>query len=495
MIRGRLDVVSGGAPMVVYDNDYRSPVRDLDRNSIEISHPNQVSVSLEQIKGDYVLEIVESGRSSESKSTGLSREVSSESVPYLRVACGHGEIKISVGIAAEIPLYFLTYCGEIYFSWRFEDLLRIAPVSLCRERASEYLNGTYRYGHRTLLSEVQLVPERSSVRYDGATTRAILPTDARSYIERSVRRGSNLAGALVALLQSVIQDRIPETHSAVLELSGGFDSSCVSIAASRALTDTLESYGLIFPGAAGQNQARRRAAVVGCGELVDHAMSIEGQPFLDHWFDFDVNIDPCAEIYAELNKRALLRFPSQGPTRVLTGIGGDEVVLPRVKESLAVSVAGQRYRANSHPKARLAESSLISANARAAMFLEVGLWPFNPYMDLRVVEFLERVPDELKGSRALQKEVLLQAGLTAGVIDRPLPENFESILRDELDRLSPIIRENSRPALVSLGLIDLEGWREVTESDWHGCSLQSLNVRMRRLNLEVFAKRISSEVR
>lgn len=395
-------------------------------------------------------------------------------------------IVVSVGEWCQIPIFVRWDDREVYFSWRFTDLLvPIGTHTLDSVSVSRFLSGTQAYGARTLIQEVLLLPERSTLVAGSRDVVIQGPSHAKSFVQREPKKGVDLSVPLEARLARVVRTwTLPDTD-ALFELSGGYDSSTIAVAA-KSVVPSAKAYGIAFPGVAGANQRARRRAVWG-KEQSDVCLDVGDVSFLGRWFDLNEPLDPTEEIYRDLTVHVLNHTAFAAGSRVFTGIGGDELGLPL----LGHRSSAERVDAREHPKSRIPESALLAAYSRTGMFLERGIWPVNPYLEPPVLEFLERVPDRFKSQRLLQKQLLRRLGMPDEIIARPLPENFGDLMRAELARVAPNIREITHPLLVEDGYIAASRWRRIMDADWFGCSRDEINSSVRILNLELFAQRVA----
>lgn len=392
-----------------------------------------------------------------------------------------------------VPIYIMTTGHHALVSWDLAELVASAPRwTIDRILCRDYIFGRQLYNNETIFPGILRVTERSTVRV--STTGVVtvdLPVDAASFDRSNVAPGADVAGAYMAALRDSIESMLHRDAHVISELSGGFDSSNVTMAAADALGYGLETYGLIFPGEAGANQSARRATLISRALLSDTAEHIESSPFLDQLFGQDWT-NPYEELYAPLIEGVLSRSHVRtGETIVLTGIGGDEAMLPVRSESNTIRRDRSTTLANRLPKSRLPEATIMACSVRAPMFLRKGVWPLNPYCGQRMLEFSERLPDSFKRNRAVQRDALIRWGIPRSSLLRPIPENFESALRNEVARLERGFRSQREIACVDLGVLSNEEWSALTTPRAYDMSLTQLSNLVRAQTLEASIARVT----
>lgn len=407
---------------------------------------------------------------------------------YVSIVVEHGgAITLETGPLAVVPIYLALDERGVHFSWQLDDLVNAGlsgAVDVGRARA--FIAGRQRYEASTMFQNIKLLSERSSFRVTPDGTEHFLPEDALSLEPRDVVAEADVCGAYMSLFGVVLANEVRDNTEICLELSGGFDSSNVALAATEAGLRGLRSYGLIFSGDAGKRQSVRRDAVLERLNVIDSATSIEGQHFLDSWLTGSRWVNPYEEIYRQLVETGLDAADLSASAVMMTGIGGDEAFLPRVREAPHTSVAvGESHRTKRQPKAAVPETALLAANARAPLFLSRGVWPSNPYCSRELIEFSERLPDVWKRSRFIQRQAMQRWGLESSLLDRPTPENFESALRTELARVQPLLPKIQEPATVSLGICSTSEWNSLIPPSLATTDLGTLNLGFRALTLEL----------
>ncbi len=278
------------------------------------------------------------------------------------------------------------------------------------------------------------------------------------------------------------------------ELSGGLDSTALTIIAAMVSPATVRSYGIIMPGDNGRHQAARRDEVIGKFGLHDTTITPDGLlPFAAPSRRlFDGSIVPWGEYYHELVGGLLARMRADGVRTVVTGVGGDEISTLRYNEyyrdvDIDIDVydpdavenqwayepeapteipdflsaqAREAFDANlgfdPAPEGAMELSALESAQAGAPLYLRAGVWPVSPYCDPDLVDLVRRLPLEWRDDRRLQRDFLRQSGCSEAVAAPTVTESFSPIMVAAMRQAAaPELRalfKDSR--LADLGLVD-----------------------------------------
>lgn len=395
-------------------------------------------------------------------------------------------MRFEAGPLAAVPLFVTRDNYAVYFSWKLEELIFSGiSISLDVQRARDFVAGRQRYENSTMFEGIFLVTERAQAVFTRHSSEFILPEDAMSLEPRPVSPKANVCGAYMDLLAHTISAQYGRDTNLICELSGGYDSTNLLMGACIANAPDLASYGLILPGAAGAFQQRRRSAAIEIAGVQDHPLTVEGRSFLEHWLDQSRWVNPYDELYRTLIGNALDKVSQErAGSVVLTGIGGDEAFLPVMETNLG-SINANAGKVHPFPKALVPESALLAANTRAPMFLDKGMFPALPYCEVDIVTFSERLPNEWKKKRFIQRQSLLMWGMSPTSLERPHPENFEALLRRELARVLPQIPNLSRAVLVNNGVVEREEWARLIGPGLPFGPLERLSTGTRLLTMEM----------
>ena len=126
------------------------------------------------------------------------------------------------------------------------------------------------------------------------------------------------------LVAEAMRPNLAKAREPIVELSGGFDSSCVAIAA-RSATDRLNSYGLIHEGAMGVQQRRRRRELVDLLEVNDFEFPSYEHPPLGSLEVAEATMTLLDDNHRLPCAYAIDANPVKGLDLILTGVGGDEL--------------------------------------------------------------------------------------------------------------------------------------------------------------------------
>lgn len=413
-------------------------------------------------------------------------KVQADFTEYVFVTVEQDEtVTLETGPLATIPLFWTSDKRGVYFSWKIEDLVSAGlSGSIDSTRARQYIYGTQVYEPFTFFTGIKLLTERSSIQATSSQSQIHMPENSLSLETRALVPGADICGAYMSLFSAVIEKNFKGRSDVCLELSGGFDSSNVALASHNAGLQGLTSYGLIFPGAARSYQMARRNAIVEKIESVDTTFDIQDRHFLDHWLTGSRWVNPYEEIYRSLVDGAIDSISSNLPSVMLTGIGGDEALLPRVRVTNLLMIEAGAVNTATTPKSVVPETALLAAISRAPMFMQRGVWPSNPYCFQEMINFSERLPDTFKQGRSIQRQAMERWGVRRAVIERPVPENFETVLRAELARIQPKLPKVKLPIVVELDILSIREWEAFVSDSLPAQDLRRLNFGFRTLTLE-----------
>jgi len=404
-----------------------------------------------------------------------------------------GPVEIAVGADATIPLYVGLSDHEICLSWDLSDLLDPQfTSSIDAAHARRYIYGFESYTNKTMFEHISLVTERSTLRIDGTHVTHHFPDDSPRLKSRPTKAGANVVYAFDSVLGEALRPYASLPIGPVCEFSGGYDSSCVLKTVTSHFDDNLRSYGIIFRGRAGEMQSLRRSELLRLARCSDSPLPIDSVALFQHW-KTRRPINTQEEPYAALVLRALGNGGTQArsgrPRVVFTGIGGDELFYSSGR-SAVTPISAPAYLYTDFPKSVLPETALMAAICRAPVFLRKGVLPVNPYAQEEVVRFAERLPEEWKVGRQIQRESLVEWGLSAGLLHRPAPENFESILREQLGH-ALLIATSERPIwCCRLGVISQDEFEYITRIDPRLADLTALSAALRLAEVEIMLRNV-----
>lgn len=279
------------------------------------------------------------------------------------------------GLGRSIPLYASRTGQKLVVSWKIENCIanledRTVDVQACRR----YLE----YGDRMVRNEVfeglfKLWPGET-LEFDGKSIEISRSSELPVVRSTALSDDAHATDYLVELLAKVVEPFLDHSKAPLIELSGGYDSSLVAIAAARK-SDDLRSYGLIHQGPVGRQQENRRRQVIEICKLDDHAFPSWRSGPLDGLTKAECTVALCDDNHRSACAEALDALADQEIDLVLTGVGGDEL-------SMETTYGRLDFEIGSHA----CLSGVVTGAARADMFMRRGIWPVNPLLDRRVVD-------------------------------------------------------------------------------------------------------------
>lgn len=317
---------------------------------------------------------------------------------------------------------------------------------------------TWHPGHRLVLNEPDAVPP-------------LYP--------RALRPDADPVGAVGRILGDVLNRQIgPGGPAVAAQLSGGLDSALVAIHA-QDLVPGLATYGGIIPGARGDLQGARRAAVAAAFGLRDHTVRCEDYPLFSTRGRRlrDGCMVPWEESYFELFDVLLRAAADDGAAVMLTGFGGDELLgiyWHEAGEEEAARGDAVTYRTDfltrrcrtlagdpeavpqPAPAARVLRSARHAQANAAAQAMRHGLWLVHPLCAPELAEFCRTLPLEWRKDRRLSRAWLAARGCGPAVTHPADSETFEDLLtlsyRGEAGEHLRAVLEDS--VLADMGLIE-----------------------------------------
>lgn len=355
---------------------------------------------------------------------------------------GSRSVSVSRTLTGSSPLYVVSDQEKLTLTWKFDEAASVLRnVKLDRESCLTFLrNGPSLTRVQILSGLYMLWPGESLVAgtegisfTESARTAVVLP----SHLLDDAR----VTDAFLDVITEALGGAVRHAHNPVIELSGGYDSSCVAIAAARAREGFL-SYGLVHEGAVGEQQRNRRSELVKLLGLRDYPYSSFACGPFSALSEPECSLTPMDDNHRISCVRAIDSHPNGPIDLVLTGIGGDELAGHRSYIRSEWEVGGT-----------LPSSSIVGSVGRADMFMRRGIWPLNPLSRPAVVDFCRQLPDEFRDKRVLHMLTLARAGLSDGFIFPRYSEHYGNMMQREaslidFDRCLP------ESIVADFGLID-----------------------------------------
>jgi asparagine synthase (glutamine-hydrolysing) len=398
-----------------------------------------------------------------------------------------GTVTIQAGSWGTAPVYLAVGKRALWGTWDPGELLRrlsnhgIDPVLAVAFLSADGIP----YSARTLIPGLSLLTAGAQARWRPTQpddVEIIYPPPALRPRPRRVKDGADVPGAFVNQLRNVMRRWVGDDAPAFCHLSGGLDSAIVAAVASM-LTPDVRTFGLELDGAMGAAQFERRQAMTHRFGWSDHAFAAgDHAPF--GWRGFEHRRDrPFAwsECYLEGFGALLEEMRQQHGDIVLSGIGGDELCLPRWDEMSDVEQAREQRAAEADrvppdfvslpalrhyeeardsldcaPPSLVATSVLQGATTSAPLHLRLGVWPANPLSSSEVVQFCLSLPRDWRDNRRIERETLTRWGLPVSVTHPSVVESFQPLMMETLRREARpwLAALFAKPALADLGIVD-----------------------------------------
>ena len=351
----------------------------------------------------------------------------------------HVRLDVLRTLHATVPLYIAHDSDRVILSWDFLRCARAVPTSLDVNACRRLIANGPSLDTDTILHGVKLLAGGQHGALIASTLEIGESQPPTSYETSVLSPNSEAALYFLDLIAEVISPHLKTARAAALELSGGLDSSCVAAALPRT-TATLQqfsTYGLIHAGPAGLQQTARRNELIGLFSLTDTtAPSTSCQPFA-YTRDLTRRV-PSDEFFRSGIEACLASLP-RWPDLIITGIGGDEITLLKSRapadcdeRNNFVTLFGEAVSEEKAVPTVPSGSAVASAFCRADMFLSRGIWPVNPLMHPKLVQFSQALPLEMKRSRLLNKIALAKVGLSDHFLFPRYRENFAQMYDTDL---------------------------------------------------------------
>jgi asparagine synthase (glutamine-hydrolysing) len=360
---------------------------------------------------------------------------------------------VSTGALAPAPIYLAAQRGSLHGHWdvaRLRDV--IAGHHLDTVEIARRLALTGHYSTRTVWQGISLLTERSSVWFHDGELRVRMPDPASHDEPRELAPDAEarVIDGYERLLDAVLADHHYVPERTAIELSGGMDSSNVAMSLATRHGPILASGALIQEGAAGEQQTRRRDAMVRYAGFRDTALRAADYLPMDPQCAPRVRLGPHEEIYIAGHSRLLAKWKADGALWAVAGVGGDEMLsLPPaphppltpadVPSWLAPGVfeALRDQESGIPPAPPISDSTLRALACGAPMYLRAGLWPLYPLADPAMWRFGQWLPFSWRRNKHLARVRLQCLGFDPEVSHPPLRENFHDVLRRSLTRFGP----------------------------------------------------------
>lgn len=353
-----------------------------------------------------------------------------------------------------------------------------------------WLSGLSGYSSRTIFKNVKLLTERAKAIFKPTDWYIEYPEPAPKYSPHFLTDSAQVTDTYREILSSSLKRWyfLKDSNLVGCELSGGLDSANVTAMAASIYDSPIATYGMILDGEMGRQQQLRRKEYTEKFNTLDY--TIDAAPIQNHPLFLQGSrlrqklINPYEEPYSELLEAMLDIAKTNDHRVILTGIGGDELLLSdsfdvdRYKENkkdktsvfsnsffyttrfmhpLARILCEERLQARiNFPKTIVPESALNSARYRAPVFLSKGIWPLNPLFTPELVEFCHKLPLRWRAKRYLHRQLLKELGISEATVYPKIKENFSGVMDNAIKNTSQnlvkyLLRDSS---LSEMNLID-----------------------------------------
>ncbi|MFJ1552729.1 hypothetical protein [Streptomyces mirabilis] len=361
-------------------------------------------------------------------------------------------ITMSTGAHCPAPVYLTADRSTLRGHWDVTCLRntmqhqRLDPIEIARLLAL-----TGHYSTRTAWQGISLLTERSSAWFHDGELRVRMPEPARHDEARELAPNARVLDGYERLLDAVLADHHYVPEQTAIELSGGMDSSNVAMSLAARHGPLLLSGALIQEGAAGEQQTRRREAMIHHAGFRDTVLRAADYLPMDPQHAPRVPLGPHEEIYIAGHSRLLATWKAEGVLWAAAGVGGDEMLsLPPEPHPLLAPADVPRWLTPSTfealrdqesgipPAPPISDSTLRALACGAPMYLRAGLWPLYPLADPAMWRFGQWLPFSWRRNKHLARVRLQRLGFDLEVTHPPLRENFHDVLHQALSRFGPI---------------------------------------------------------
>lgn len=336
------------------------------------------------------------------------------------------------------PLYVAETPDRIFASWDFwwivDRLPRVSPnLDMCKR----YIVEGPCLHNETVIEGVYLLLGGQSAVFDADRMILTEPTVSERFEPSYLRPNADVSLAFLDLIAESMRD--VEHLNTCLELSGGYDSSCIAGACHRAGIKIPLSYGIIQGGLAGNQQIIRRSELINLVQISDVELQSDiCRPFSWLAENPDARVVPHDELYRSATTACVKALPTL-PDVVISGLGGDEITMDGASDSAATSGDGYDESLSRTALLLLGEvpdflaehcygpmgTSALGSICRSDLFLNLGIWPKDPLAEPAIVRFAQFIPLSLKRDRMLNVLALARLGLSDYFILRRYRENFK----------------------------------------------------------------------
>ncbi len=375
------------------------------------------------------------------------------------VSESHGRLRVQLSRTSTgcTPIYVALGDRGFVASWRFEEAVAALPTLKPDEDACRlYLEHNSTLSRQQIFKGLFMVWPGETVDVQDGTMTFTDASPPLICLEGVIDDQARVTDYFLETLATSMQPFVEKPMRVLIEVSGGYDSTCVALAA-KMLGTQASSYGLIHNGSVGRQQLRRRSelnALLGFSDL-EHPSYLSGP--LSGLASLEARLTPNDDNH-RMSCANAIDAHADGPFDVvLTGVGGDELVM-----------TGSFRREPWELTGSICPSGLVTAVARSDLFMRRGIWPKNPLIGQHVVDFCRSLPDVMRNFRMLNILTLARAGLSDGFIFPRYIEHYGPAMQSEASHFDYDAAINES-ILLELGIKDITPLlREARDGHYNG---------------------------
>lgn len=392
-----------------------------------------------------------------------------------------GAVSIQASDLPTVPVFVAQNAVAAIVDWDPLALYGYIDPLLDIEVAADYLaRFDQPYAARTAIRQIGHVAAGHLATWRaGECWSFVPPTSQLAPHARHLEKAADPVRSFGELLDSALKRLLPDPAVPLAAgLSGGLDSSAV-VAAARRRGHRVDSFGLVMPGADGMTQQARRQAVIDRFQLRDHAhpACYKSSCWADYGRAVADRMVPWEERHHDLLDGLYARAAENGHACFLTGVGGDELLMPYWDEMADRDESIQALRGPGElpaflgrdvregretrfqtlmamPRAHVQKSVMDVVAGSAAQLLRHGLWPIHPLATPELARYCHGLPLAWREDRRTVREWLGRQGLPPAVTHPPSTESFANISTSALTQCPPHRGPLHTPRLADLGLVD-----------------------------------------
>lgn len=345
------------------------------------------------------------------------------------------------------PLYASYSDDTLTVSWRYERAVSGAKVLVPDSGfIKDYIEVGRRRVRGTVFQGIQSLWAGEAVVFDEAGVRFLECPVSGIVVPGTLRVSARATDAFASLIRESSAVAVAAARSPVMELSGGYDSTCVGLAV-RSLRDDWSSYSVIQQGAAGRQQRERRRELLDILGANDQELDYVNIPGPIAALEIPENRVTTLDDNHRTSCATMLDGHPCGPFDVaLTGIGGDELTMTDTFRADKDELPGS-----------IATSASVAAAGRADLFMRRGIWPINPLTSQSVVDYCRALPQEMREGRALNTLFLARSGFSDGFIFPPYREHCGGRMMSEIYEVD-YEKDLAGALLADLGIVDVASY-------------------------------------